>query len=68
MSCTPWVNRRELGEWLKITNAPERLGPLKVLMGELARRGASAGINLRIEGESIRFDHTAALTLAIKDA
>jgi ubiquinone/menaquinone biosynthesis C-methylase UbiE len=68
VTCTPWVNRRELGEWLKITNAPERAGPLKVVMGELARRGAGAGINLRIEGESIRFDHTAALTLAIKDA
>jgi ubiquinone/menaquinone biosynthesis C-methylase UbiE len=66
-SCTPWINRREAGEWLKITNAPERAGPLKVVMSQLASRGAHAGIGLRMDGERILFEHTAALTLAVKD-
>lgn len=67
-SCTPWVNHREAGEWLKITNAPERIGPLKVVMAELAKRGATAGVDLRIDGATILFEHSPALTIAIKDA
>jgi ubiquinone/menaquinone biosynthesis C-methylase UbiE len=67
-SCTRWVNHREAGEWLKITNAPERIGPLKVVMAELARRGASAGINLRLDEEKILFEHSPALTVAVKAA
>jgi hypothetical protein len=66
-SCTTWVNHREAGEWLKITNAPERVGPLKVLMSELATRGASAGIDLRVDGGRILFEHKAGLTLAVKE-
>jgi len=65
-SCTSWINDREAGEWLKITNAPERVGPLKVVMAELARRGATAGLNLRLDGGTIRFDHRPALTVAVK--
>ena len=67
-SCTTWVNHREAGEWMKITNAPERIGPLKVVMSELAKRGATAGVDLRMEGARILFEHNAGLTLAIKDA
>jgi hypothetical protein len=66
-SCTTWVNHRDAGEWLKITNAPERVGPLKVVMSALATRGASAGIDLRIGGGRILFEHKAGLTLAIKE-
>ena len=66
-SCTPYVNHREAGEWLRITNAPERVGPLKVVMAALAKRGASAGINLRTDGAKILFEHSPALTIAIKD-
>jgi ubiquinone/menaquinone biosynthesis C-methylase UbiE len=66
-SCATWVNHREAGEWLKITNAPERVGPLKVVMSELATRGASAGIDLRVDGGRILFEHKAGLTLAVKE-
>ena len=66
-SCTTWVNHREAGEWLKITNAPERVGPLKVVMSALATRGATAGVDLRIDGGRILFEHQAGLTLAVKE-
>jgi len=65
-SCTTWINHREAGEWLKITNAPERIAPLKIVMSELATRGATAGVDLRVDGNRIRFEHTAGLTLAVK--
>lgn len=65
-SCLEWTNHREFDEWLKITNAPERVGPLKVVMSALARSGATAGIGLRLEGEKILFEHRAALTVAVK--
>jgi len=65
-TCTEWTNHRQFEEWLKITNAPERVGPLKVVMMELAGKGATAGIGLRIDGGEIRFEHTAALTVAVK--
>lgn len=65
-SCLEWTNHREFDEWLKITSAPERVGPLRAVMTALARRGATAGINLRLEGETIRFEHRAALTVAVK--
>ena len=64
--CTTWINHREVREWMKITNAPERIGPLKVVMAELARRGATAGLNLRVDGDKILFDHRPALTVAVK--
>lgn len=65
-SFLPWTNRREFAEWMKITNAPERVGPLRVVMTALARAGAGAGIGLRIEGGEIRFEHHAALTVAVR--
>jgi ubiquinone/menaquinone biosynthesis C-methylase UbiE len=65
-SCLEWTNQREFDEWLKITNAPERVGPLKVVMAALARRGATAGISLRLAGEKILFEHRAALTVSVK--
>jgi ubiquinone/menaquinone biosynthesis C-methylase UbiE len=61
-----WTNHREFSEWMKITAAPERIAPLNVVMTALAERGASAGIGLRLEGGKLRFEHTAALTVAIK--
>lgn len=65
-SCVAWTNHREFEEWLAITNAPERRRPLRVVMEALARAGASAGIGLRMEDDKIRFEHTAALTVAIR--
>jgi ubiquinone/menaquinone biosynthesis C-methylase UbiE len=64
--CLEWTNHREFDEWLKITNAPERVGPLRVVMASLARGGATAGIGLRLDGEKILFEHKAALTVAVK--
>jgi len=65
-SSTSWTNHREFAEWMQITAAPERTAPLKVVMTALARRGATAGIDLRLEGGKLLFDHTAALTVAVK--
>lgn len=65
-SFLPWCNRREFGEWMKITNAPERVGPLRVVMAALAQAGKQAGIGLRMEEGQIRFEHYAALTVAVK--
>ncbi len=65
-SCVEWTNHREFDEWLKITNAPERVRPLRVVMSALARCGATAGIGLRLGGEIILFEHRAALTVAVK--
>ena len=64
--CIEWINHREFEEWLAITSAPERAGPLRVVMRELAQRGAAAGIGLRYEGGTIRFDHTTVLVVAVK--
>lgn len=61
-----WTNHREFSEWMKIAQAPERVGPLAVVMSALARRGAAAGIGLRLDAGTLRFEHTAALTVAIK--
>lgn len=64
--CVSWVNHREFGEWMKIVSAPERIGPLKVVMTALARAGIHAGVGLRLDGERILFEHTAGLTVATK--
>ena len=63
---TEWVNQREFEEWLRIANAPERAAPLKLVMAALARAGEQAGIDLRLEGETLSFAHRAALTVAAK--
>jgi ubiquinone/menaquinone biosynthesis C-methylase UbiE len=65
-SCTQWTNQRQFEEWLKITNAPERVGPLKIVMTALAAKRATAGIGLRLEDGKILFEHNAALTVAVK--
>ena len=61
-----WTNHREFSEWMRIAAAPERSGPLEVVMTALAKRGASAGIGLRSDDGKLRFEHTAALTVAVK--
>jgi ubiquinone/menaquinone biosynthesis C-methylase UbiE len=66
VSCLTWTNNREFAEWMKITNAPERIGPLRVVMSALAQSGAHAGIGLREEDGQLRFEHHAALTAAVK--
>lgn len=61
-----WTNHREFSEWMKIAAAPERTAPLEVVMTALAKRGAQAGIGLRLEDGKLRFEHTAALTVAVR--
>jgi len=52
-----WEQPREFGEWLAITNAPERVWPLRAVMGALAEAGERAGIDLRAEGGTVTFIH-----------
>jgi SAM-dependent methyltransferase len=61
-----WVNEREFGEWIRITNAPEREGPLLVVMKALAEAGMTTGVNLRIDGDKVKFDHRWVLITAEK--
>ncbi|HSQ03566.1 MAG TPA: methyltransferase domain-containing protein [Burkholderiales bacterium] len=65
-SMVSWTNQRELDEWLNITNAPERAGPLRAVMTALARAGVRAGINLRLEDGRLRFEHHPHLVVATK--
>lgn len=67
-TCTEWTDPREFEDWLKITNAPERAGPLRIVMTALADKGATAGIGLRLDGGEILFEHAKALTVAVKRA
>jgi ubiquinone/menaquinone biosynthesis C-methylase UbiE len=52
-----WRNEREFQEWVRITNAPERIKPLYMVMKNLAETGLSAGINLRFTRTTVAFDH-----------
>lgn len=61
-----WTNHREFDEWMKIINAPERIGPLKVVMTALAEAGVGAGVGLRLEQGKLRFEHQPALTVAVR--
>ena len=61
-----WTNHREFDEWMKIIDAPERIGPLKVVMTALAEAGVSVGVGLRLDQGRLRFEHQPALTVAVK--
>lgn len=61
-----WANSREFGEWMGITGAPERSGPLMAVMTALARAGLDAGIGLKLDDGRLVFEHRACLTLALK--
>lgn len=61
-----WTNHREFDEWMKIIDAPERVGPLKVVMTALAEAGVGAGVGLRLEQGKLRFAHQPALTVAVR--
>jgi ubiquinone/menaquinone biosynthesis C-methylase UbiE len=66
-SCLEWTNNREFDEWMRIASAPERVGPLKVVMSALASGGATAGIGLHLDADKLLFEHRAALTVAVKN-
>lgn len=65
-STLTWTNHREFDEWLRITNAPERIAPLRVVMQTLAKAGIEAGINLQPDGATVVFEHSALLIVGIK--
>jgi ubiquinone/menaquinone biosynthesis C-methylase UbiE len=65
-SAAGWTNHQELEAWLRTANAPERAGPLRTIMATLARAGLRAGINLRLEGDRLLFDHHPLLIVAEK--
>ncbi len=53
-----WRQSRGFGEWAGIVADPARTGPLRVVLGALARAGVTAGICLREDGGDVRFEHT----------
>jgi ubiquinone/menaquinone biosynthesis C-methylase UbiE len=65
-STLTWTNHREFDEWLRITNAPERIAPLRVIMQTLAKAGVETGINLQPDGATVVFEHNALLVVGIK--
>jgi hypothetical protein len=61
-----WFNKQEFSEWIAITNSPERIESIRIVMDALAQGGIDAGINLRSEKNTILFDHKWVLMLASK--
>ena len=61
-----WEMRREFDEWIRITNAPERRGPLGTIMRRLAQAGIRAGVDLRTAGDTVIFTHRWLLITAVK--
>jgi hypothetical protein len=49
--------QRDFDEWIRITNAPERVKPLYTVMLTLARAGIHAGIDLRFNDKTVVFKH-----------
>ena len=56
-SSLTWEMPRDFDEWIRITNAPERVKPLYTVMLTLARAGSHAGIDLRFNGKTVVFKH-----------
>lgn len=52
-----WEMQRDYEEWIRITNAPERVEPLYIVMEALAKAGLHAGINLYFDGKAVTFTH-----------
>jgi len=61
-----WEMKRDYDEWIRITNAPERVKPLYTVMVALATRGIQAGINLHFDGKTLVFNHRWLLVTAEK--
>jgi SAM-dependent methyltransferase len=52
-----WRMPREFDEWLAITGADERRAAVRARMNALTDAGEAAGIALRREGDTLRFEH-----------
>ena len=57
VSSLAWTNQRGFDEWLRITNAPERIAPLRAVMTALAKSNQHAGINLHLDSDDVVFEH-----------
>ncbi len=66
LSQVTWDMKREYEEWIRITNAPERVKPLYVVMANLAQGGLHAGVDLRCDGKTLTFNHKWLLITAKK--
>jgi ubiquinone/menaquinone biosynthesis C-methylase UbiE len=67
ISTVTWEMKRDYEEWIRITNAPERVKPLYTVMVALAKAGLHAGINLHFNGETVTFTHQWLLVTGEKD-
>ena len=56
-STVTWEMKRDYDEWIRITNAPERIRPLYTIMVALAKAGLHAGIHLHFDGSTVGFTH-----------
>ena len=56
-STVTWEMERDYEEWIRITNAPERVKPLYTVMVTLAKAGIHAGIHLHFNGKTVTFAH-----------
>lgn len=59
---------REYGEWLDITNSPERYEPLYIILKNLVECNKDAGIDLRKLNEKIYFNHKLVIYELKKDS
>ncbi len=66
-STSIWEMQRDFEEWIRITNAPERVTPLYTIMAALAKAGFHAGIDLRFNGKTVVFKHRWLLITAEKN-
>jgi len=56
-SSVTWEMKRDYDEWIRITNAPERVKPLYEVVAALAKAGIHAGIDLHLEEKKVIFIH-----------
>ncbi len=57
VSATRWRQPRRFDEWAAIVQGARSLGDLEIVMRALAGAGVTAGIDLRLPGESLEFVH-----------
>lgn len=66
-STVTWEMKRDYDEWIRITNAPERIKPLYTIMVALAKAGLHAGIHLHFDGNKVGFTHQWVLVTGEKE-
>ena len=61
-----WDMHREFEEWVKIVDDPQRVGPVRTVVGALAQLGQHAGTGLELHDGKIVFFHRWVLIAARK--